>query len=866
MNNRITAEAGRCFAHRTEPATVCATGEGRTMKLSPAHAAHLISELGEGGAELAAAHGARTVDAAEAHRLGFRWGSHKTGGLLLPFGDGFAQLRCDDPPIAGNGDPVKYLNRAGHRQAPATFGDGEPTIATEGWKDALAIHHQTGETVQAIPGVTSHKVIAATVTRLIYDADAAHNPAVWSQLVAASLQRRILRVGFFPESIAGPKGGACEHFGNGGDFESLTWWKARQLLAELPKGWTHEMRPDWKVHAIRHVARLAIRAGFGRDAVQQMAIDAAKGIRVPVQQARDITAKVRRESTPAPPAPAADQPAHKVLVWSAGKPPEGQVDAGGWRNFLSKGLGARLRRNQLTQQVELDGVEIPAESEALLYVWAQSNDWKINKPDCYDGTRALAIEHSYHPVREYLDRVADDPSIDAADLDAIAAKYLGVHDDLSAAMVRCLLVGAVARIHQPGCVAPGVVVLRGDQGIGKSGFWSALAGDFYVVSRDHDNNKDQTMAMHRSWFYDMDELDKVTTAKQAASLRSLITTPADTFRAPYAPRQERFPRQFVIVGAVNGDGFLTDPEGNRRYWVINCPQKKDCGFYIDGPGAARDRDAIWKAAVLAYRRGDAWTLTAAEQKLSNERNQQWEVVDEWQAALESWAIRTVTPGGFTTREAIAGADLRRLESIDRGDEMRAAAALKRAGFKRGRSLTTRENRDGTKTRDRFWSVATEQPEQPRTTSKRGGCSAQIPGPISDLPPTEQPEQPFSGLSREKTKEGEPAGEGDHVPFLSEVLPEKVVQVVQQAQTPGPEAGFGSEQPAREVVQVVQQAPAAPPGAGQPVLVDGQPGWRLPGAMPKGSGATVRVLVVDPNGHSRQVERSRISAAPRSSAA
>jgi predicted P-loop ATPase len=807
------------------------------MNLTPEHAAHLDKELGEGGAALAAAHGARSIDAEEANRLGFRWGGHRTGGLLLPFAEGFAQLRCDDPPIAANGDPVKYLNRAGLKQAPATFGKGDPTIATEGWKDALSLHHRTGETAQAVPGVTGHKAIAGTVTRLVYDADAAHNPAVWSQLVAASIQRRILRVGFFPEAVAGPKGGACEFFANGGDFESIAWWKARALLAELPKGWNGDMRPDWKPHTIRHVARLAIKAGYGKDTARQMAVDAARIIKITVQEAREIVAKVRREAATPPPAPDPGEPLHKVLMWAAGKPVEGQVDAGGWRNCLHRGLGDRLRRNLLTQQVELDGVEIPAESESLLYVWAQSEGWKISKPDCYDGTRALAIEHSYHPVREYLDRVADDQNIDAADLEAIAEKYLGVSDGLSAAMVRCLLVGAVARIHQPGCVAPGVVVLRGDQGIGKSGFWSALAGDFYVVSREHDNNKDQTMAMHRSWFYDMDELDKVTTASKAASLRSLITTPADTFRAPYAPRQERFPRQFVIVGAVNGDGFLTDPEGNRRYWVINCPQKKDSGEYIDGPGAACERDSIWKAAVLAYRRGNAWTLTAAEQKASNDLNRQWEVVDEWQAALETWATRTVTPEGFTTREAIAGAGLRRLENIDKGDEMRAAAALKRAGFKHSKSLTTRDNRDGTKTRDRFWSIAAEHLELHRTTSETEVVQPQTAGSIKDLPPAEQPEQPLRGPSRGTERAGLMAQGDAPMTSESEVLLQKVAQVVQQA----------------------------PADVGRPVLVDGQPGWRLPGAMPKGSGPTVRVLVVDPHGCSRQVERKRIAAAPSASA-
>jgi phage/plasmid-associated DNA primase len=80
-------------------------------------------------------------------------------------------------------------------------------------------------------------------------------------------------------------------------------------------------------------------------------------------------------------------------------------------------------------------------------------------------------------------------------------------------------------------------------------------------------------------------------------------------------------------------------------------------------------------------------------------------------------------------------------------------------------------------------------------------------------------------------------------------------------------GFGVTDPLRMAPGSVTGAvPQAPDQPGQPVLVDGQPGWRLPGAMPKGSGPTVRVLLLDPHGCSRQVERSRISAAPGAAAA
>jgi hypothetical protein len=830
--------------------------------LSAEHRKHLEGELGAKGVDAAIAHGARSIDAAEAKRLGFRYRDHSTGGLLLPFGGEFAQLRCDEPPIARNGDAIKYLSRSGAKQQAITFGDGKPTTATEGWKDGLRIHLETGATVQAIAGVTAHRELAHTVTRLIYDADAQHNPSVWLQLIAAGLERPSLRLGFFPEGTAGPKGGACEFFANGGSFDAIAWHKARGLLLELPKAWKRDLRPDWHLAAIRHLARLAVRASVNGDGTRQLVANAAKKIGFPVDRARRIAANELHKAAPPPrPAPKTAPPPIQIIS-AAGKPPDADVNAGDWATALGSGIGSRLRRNLLTQQIEMDGQPLDAESEELLFVSAQQRGWKIRKPDCYDGTRAVALNHAYHPVREYLDRVAANPSVQPVDLDRLAADHLDVHDDLSAAMLRCLLIGAVARIHQPGCTPPGVVVLRGDQGIGKSKFWQAIGGPFYVVSRHEDGAKDQTMAMHSSWIYDLDELDKVTTAKQAAGLRSLITTQADTLRLPYARREQNFPRQFVIVGAVNGDGFLTDPEGNRRYWVIDCPQQKGSGQFIDGPGAARIRDGIWKAAVLAYRAGQEWELTYQEQAASNERNGQWEAVDEWEAALTNWAERTRTPDGFTTREAISGAGLRQAESISRADEMRASTALKRAGYHRSVDKVTRcVTRDGIAitTRDRVWTVApSAQPAQPRPTSGTKVGHPQTSVPDSDSEECAQPDQPFlESFIGETYKGPTPLVDGLCISPNREVG-EMVGQVGREPEKPCNVVDLSRPTSPTNPLEGWAQGKPAPPATGSPICVDGQPGWTLPGALPKAP--TSGVAVVDPKGRSKLVERQRITEA------
>lgn len=291
------------------------------MGLSDLHSEHLLTELGERGLKLALELGARSIDADEAYALGFRYPGWRGGGLLLPFGGDFAQLRCDAPPINRHGDPIKYLNRTGTKQRPVTFGKDSPTTATEGWKDAIRLHLETGETVQGIPGVTVGKLLAPTVHYLIFDADATTNPSVWGQLIAASLRRPALRLGFFPRELAGNKGGACEFFNAGGELATIRRWKVRELLRELPNQWDRTLRIDWQVPAIRKLASLALEATLSRDAAQQLVSFAAKQIGLPVERARQILYAQQRRRNPQLGVP----PCQGVPVSRNDAPPERQA-------------------------------------------------------------------------------------------------------------------------------------------------------------------------------------------------------------------------------------------------------------------------------------------------------------------------------------------------------------------------------------------------------------------------------------------------------------------------------------------------------------------------------------------------------------
>lgn len=236
--------------------------------LRDCHRRHLEKEFGSKRAvQLAYANGARSITLKQALDARFRTVGpdgvlQSSSGILFPFADGFAHLRCDEKPRNKQGDPCKYLTPLGCKFSLKVFGDGEPVIATEGWKDAFRIHLETGKTTVALPSVSAYRIIPPSVQEIVYDADAAHNPFVWGLLIRAGIANKAARIGFFPREVAGAKGGACEFFNNGGDWWEVSFAKPRAVLREIYKGWSPDLRADFIRGNLRVLIRCMAELGF----------------------------------------------------------------------------------------------------------------------------------------------------------------------------------------------------------------------------------------------------------------------------------------------------------------------------------------------------------------------------------------------------------------------------------------------------------------------------------------------------------------------------------------------------------------------------------------------------------------------------
>jgi predicted P-loop ATPase len=333
--------------------------------------------------------------------------------------------------------------------------------------------------------------------------------------------------------------------------------------------------------------------------------------------------------------------------------------------------GERLRLNEMTLQVELNGKEGELDVERVYLRLADELGIDIPKQTASDVVTVIAQKYAYSPVRDYLNSVADTEPIN---LDNLAERYFGTSDPLHAILFKRTFIAAVARAFKPGCKVDTVCILQGGQGMFKSLLWQTLAGEvFFTDNVSEGNEKDEKLKLRRYWILEFSEFETAYKRKEVSQLKAFLTSPIDSLRKPYGKSIESFPRTSIFVGSTNRQEFLHDPTGERRYWVI--PVSKS----IPIETVKAERDAIWAAAVAAYKAGNQWWLTPEEEKLLAEANQGWQSGDTWEIPILKYLETRSTCTVGELLEKVIGLELGQNK---KGDEMRVSDILRRNGWVR----------------------------------------------------------------------------------------------------------------------------------------------------------------------------------------
>ncbi|WP_065754083.1 VapE domain-containing protein [Bradyrhizobium paxllaeri] len=207
----------------------------------------------------------------------------------------------------------------------------------------------------------------------------------------------------------------------------------------------------------------------------------------------------------------------------------------------------------------------------------------------------LAVQSTFHPVRDYLDSLVWDRK---ERLDGWLTTYAGAKsDDFTRAVGSIVLIAAVRRVRNPGCKFDEMLVLESGQGADKSSALELLAvnSDWFTDDLPLDaNSKVAIEQLAGRWIVEAGELHGMGKG-DLQHLKAFLSRQNDTARLAYAKRATRAPRQCVIVGTTNEDSYLTDVS-NRRFWPVKIDR-----FDLDL--LRRDRDQLWAEAAAREAEG-----------------------------------------------------------------------------------------------------------------------------------------------------------------------------------------------------------------------------------------------------------------------
>ena len=249
------------------------------------------------------------------------------------------------------------------------------------------------------------------------------------------------------------------------------------------------------------------------------------------------------------------------------------------------------------------------------------------KSDIADILEVVAGEHSYNPLKDYLESCENEYKelVNQRDPFDILRHYLNIKDDeYNRIIVDLFFRGAVAKVFDPSIKFDFVLDLTGRQGVGKTQFFEGLFTHKYFTTVETFTDKDDKARMVRNWCVFDDEM--VASKKASFSeLKKFITETKLEFRPPYASSDRRLPKSFIIVRATNDHDYLNDLTGERRFLVAEV--YKDTA-YKGRKWTEKDRRAFWGAMVVAWKANKSLTLTDEQEKLVNEVRSRYRFVDE----------------------------------------------------------------------------------------------------------------------------------------------------------------------------------------------------------------------------------------------
>lgn len=242
------------------------------------------------------------------------------------------------------------------------------------------------------------------------------------------------------------------------------------------------------------------------------------------------------------------------------------------------------------------------------------------------------------------------------------------------------LMGVAANaLEDAGCQNHTCLVLTGEQGRFKTTWLDFLCPQslksYLFTGKIDPQNKDVLTMIAEYLFINIDDQLKALNKRDENELKNLITTPAVKYRRPYDVYIEEYPHLASFMASVNGNDFLTDPTGSRRFLPFEV-------ISIDIKAAEQiNMDNVFSEVMWLLDKGFRYWFNDEEITELHRLSQQFHVQTvEYEMLMQGFERPEETEGCFMTTAQILG--YLQAHTTIRLVEKRMGEALKKAGFER----------------------------------------------------------------------------------------------------------------------------------------------------------------------------------------
>lgn len=295
--------------------------------------------------------------------------------------------------------------------------------------------------------------------------------------------------------------------------------------------------------------------------------------------------------------------------------------------------------NQLADGMEIKG-EVPwkhparfwrdaDDSQLICYVDANYGTFSARNYDI--AVTKVTDDRSYHPIHEMFESLPPWDSVER--VDTLLIDYLGAEDnEYVRAVTRKTLCAAYMRVYHPGIKYDTMLVLNGDQGIGKSTLIAKVGMEWYSDSLNLSDMNDKTAAekLQGYWILEIGELAGMKKA-DIDKVKAFISRQDDKYRASFGRRVTPHPRQCVFFGTTNSrNGYLRDITGNRRFWNVKVSGEGKRKPWELGMEEVRQ---IWAEAAVYAKEGELLYLDPALEEYAKEEQRSAMEQDECEGVV-----------------------------------------------------------------------------------------------------------------------------------------------------------------------------------------------------------------------------------------